>query len=305
VSAPRTYRLVHRTEYEYEDEVTASYGRAHLVPRTLPGQRCRSASIAVDPAPRELREHTDFFGNRSTYFAVSTSHSHLSVTAQSVVEVSRSTRSLAALDGVAWADVRDRLRARDDLAPDLLHARPFVLASPSIGHWPEVAAYALPSFVPGGRLGEAVADLMSRIYADFAYVAGSTTVRTTLPELLARREGVCQDFAHLGVGCLRSVGLAARYVSGYVETIPPPGRQRLQGADASHAWVSVFAPGLGWIDVDPTNDKLVDDRYIVLAYGRDYSDVPPLRGVIFTESSKSTMRVMVDMIPAAGDGYGG
>jgi transglutaminase-like putative cysteine protease len=302
VSTPRTYRLVHTTRYEYDDEVTASYGRGHLVPRSLPGQYRRSARITVDPHPGDLREHIDFFGNHSTYFAVKTPHTSLSVTSQSVVEVSRRVPSYAQLDGLGWEEARDRLRDRRDLTPGLVDARPFVLTSPMIGRWPEVEAYARPSFPPGATLGEATQQLVSRVHQDHSYVAGATTVGTTLPEVLRQRKGVCQDFAHLVVGCLRSVGVAARYVSGYIETTRPPGPQRLLGADASHAWVSVFAPGVGWMDVDPTNHRLVDDRYVIVALGRDYRDVSPLRGVIFTEGNTSRMRVMVDMLPIGREG---
>ena len=296
--SPRTYTLVHSTEYTYDQEVTASYGRAHLIPRHGGRQRRLSAELVVEPAPAERREHADYFGNRSAYFAVTEPHTRLVVTARSRVEV-HAPGDPGGAAAVPWERVRDRLAHRADLDPDVLDARPFVLPSPLAGRDAGVAAYAAATFVPGRPLGEAVTELVERIHGDFAYVAGATDVRTTLAQLLERREGVCQDFAHLAVACLRSVGLAARYVSGYIETRPPPGVPRLAGADASHAWASVFAPGLGWLDLDPTNRQLVDDRYVVAALGRDYSDVPPLRGVIFTESTVSKMRVAVDMIPDA------
>lgn len=296
MSAPRTYDLVHTTEYTYDDEVTASYGRAYLIPRHGGRQRRLTSEFVVEPAPAELREHADFFGNRSVYFSVTAPHTRLTVTASSRVEVEAPARA-AALDGLGWEEVRDRLADRGDLAAELLEARPYVLPSPMVGRDPDVAAYAAGSLVPGASLLGAVTGLIERIHGDFAYVSGATDVRTTLPELLERREGVCQDFAHLAVGCLRSAGLAARYVSGYIETRPPPGRPRLAGADASHAWASVFAPGHGWIDLDPTNRQLVDDRYVLAAVGRDYGDIPPLRGVIYTESTVSKMRVAVDMVP--------
>jgi transglutaminase-like putative cysteine protease len=195
--------------------------------------------------------------------------------------------------------VRDRLADRADLAADLLEARPFALPSPLIGRSAEVAEYAAGVVRPGLSLGQVVTGLIADIHDGFAYVSGATSVKTTLAEVLVGREGVCQDFAHLAVACLRSAGLAARYVSGYLETRPPPGRPRLQGADASHAWAAVFAPGLGWVDLDPTNRQFIDDRYVVAAIGRDYGDVPPLRGVIYTESKVSRMRVSVDLVPDA------
>ena len=161
--------------------------------------------------------------------------------------------------------------------------------------WPEVADFAAVSFTAGRPIGAALADLLARIHDGFEYSPGATTVSTTLPELLAERRGVCQDFAHLAVGALRSVGLAARYVSGYLETTPPPGRPRLVGADASHAWVAAYLPPLGWVELDPTNGVWVDERYVVAAHGRDYADVTPIKGVIFTDSTESTLQVQVDL----------
>jgi transglutaminase-like putative cysteine protease len=161
----------------------------------------------------------------------------------------------------------------------------------------QLAEYAAPSFPAARPVLAALRDLSTRIHRDFAYEPGVTHVSTTIEEVLERKAGVCQDFAHLAIGCLRSLGLAARYVSGYLETEPPPGMQRLAGADASHAWVSLFVPGTGWVDIDPTNDQLVNDRYITTAWGRDYADVSPLKGVIFTQGSKHNLKVTVDVIP--------
>lgn len=295
--AARTYDLVHRTEYTYDDEVTASYGRAHLVPRHGGRQLRLHAEVRVEPAPAEQREHADFFGNRSVYYAVTAPHTRLVVTARSAVEVHQPAYDPGALDVLDWAEVADRLADRAERGADLVEARPFLLPSPMAARSADVAAYAARSLRPGRSLGASLRDLTEQIHDDFAYVAGATNVRTTLEELLERREGVCQDFAHLAVACLRSAGLAARYVSGYIETRPPAGKPRLAGADASHAWASVFAGELGWVDLDPTNRQLVDERYVVAAIGRDYGDVPPLRGVIYTESTVSKMRVAVDMVP--------
>jgi transglutaminase-like putative cysteine protease len=290
----RSYRVVHRTDYVYDDDVGASYGRAHLLPRDQPDQRCLSASVVVEPEPRDVHEHTDYFGNRSSYFGVFERHRQLTVTATSVVETDRT--------GVTWQELDDApptLPGIDDPA-NALDAAAYRLPSPMVPPLPAVAEYAAVSFPPGRPLGQALADLLGRIHSDFTYASGATTVTTTLTELLEQRRGVCQDFAHLALGCLRSVGLPARYVSGYLETIPPPGRPRLQGVDASHAWVSLLVPGLGWVDVDPTNNQPVDGRYVVVARGRDYSDVPPLKGVIFTNSKTSTLRVAVDVAPLEG-----
>jgi transglutaminase-like putative cysteine protease len=289
-----TYRVVHRTEYRYESEVSSSYGELYVLPRDAPGQVCRSSRVRIEPEPHDYRERTDFYGNRAAYFAVLEPHTRLTVTAESMVEVSR-PGSLPLPVDQAWESIRDRLRL--DPADDAFDARGFVLGSPKVVVSPAVAAYAAASFPPGRPLTEALTELTSRIYADFAFQPGATSVRTTLTELLECRKGVCQDFAHLAVGCLRSVGLAGRYVSGYLETVPPPGRPRLEGADVSHAWASVFVPDAGWVDFDPTNDRFVSDRYVITACGRDYGDVSPLKGVIFTEGTQNELHVSVDVAP--------
>jgi transglutaminase-like putative cysteine protease len=284
----RRYRVVHRTEYKYSAEVTRSYGHAHLVPRNEPGQHRLSSALTSDPVAAELHEHEDFFGNTSAYFAVFEPHTRLTVTSTSEVEIRRTTPSAADLDTVGWADARMQLAADVD-------ARGFLIGSPLVRLSETVADYAAGAFRPGLGLGAAVQELTTRIYQDFRYLPGATSVRTTLGEILKSRKGVCQDFAHLAVGCLRSVGLPARYVSGYLETQPPPGQPRLQGADASHAWAEVLVPGVGWVGLDPTNDQFVGASYVITAWGRDYSDVPPLTGVIITDAKSSSMRVSVDV----------
>lgn len=290
----RTYRIRHRTTYTYDEDVSAGYGRAHLLPRDRPGQSCLEGRVTVTPAPAELREHTDWFGNRSVYFAVSAPHRRLDVLAESTVTVGGRPDPAGTRP---WEAVRDGLRGAVD--PAGLDARAYALPSPRLPVHPGVTAYATASLRPGRSLADAALDLVGRIHRDFRYVSGSSTVGSTVPELLDRGEGVCQDFAHLGVAALRSAGLAARYVSGYLETRPPPGRERLVGADASHAWVSVWT-GAGWLDLDPTNDRVVDDSYVEVAHGRDYGDVPPLKGVIFSAASESTMTVAVDMMRVEG-----
>ena len=300
----KVWKLVHRTEYVYDDDVDSSYGRGHLIPRHADGQQRIAAQIDIDPTPTDLREHTDFFGNRSLYFAIRTPHRELSVTATSVIAVERGGARHDQLRDLRARDVHERLMDRADLTADLNAARQFLLPSPMVGRAEQVAEFAHDLMRPARSMDEVVVDLLDRIHSGFTYVSGSTSVTTTLPEVLATREGVCQDFAHLAVASLGSIGLAARYVSGYIETQPPPGQPRMIGADASHAWASVFAPGIGWVDFDPTNHKFVDDSYIVAAVGRDYSDVPPLKGVIFTESTKNTMKVSVDMARLVTDDTG-
>lgn len=305
--AGRSYDLVHRTEYTYAADVTRSYGRATLTPRTVPGQVCHRSAVTVSPEPDELQSHVDYFGNSSTSFMVAARHRHLVVTARSRITVTRRAPRLEDLPAVPWEEVAGRLRgpvaalAASPEVTDAVALRESVLPSRHVRPGPAVRAYAEPTFAPGRPLAEVVAELAHRIRAEFAFRSGSTTIRTTQEELLAAREGVCQDFTHLMLACLRSHGLAARYASGYIETLPAPGRPKLRGADASHAWVSVWIPGAGWVDVDPTNDRFVGDQHVVLGWGRDYADVKPLHGVVFTEGRGSTLTVKVDLAPAGSE----
>jgi len=293
-----TYRVIHRTEYRYEADVSPSYSQLHLAPRDLPGQRCVSCEIVVTPTPEDYRERVDFFGNRVAYVAIQEPHRSLTVAATSIVDVEDVGSGLSLFADRPWEEVRDHVRT--ERTTEAVDAAQFVLDSPVVAASPAFFEYAVASFSPGRPLLDAVTDLSARIHRDFVYEPGSTSVRTTLDDVLAQRKGVCQDFAQVGIACLRSVGLPARYVSGYLETDPPPGRPKLDGADVSHAWLSVFVPEAGWVGVDPTNDQLVSDRYVTTAYGRDYGDVPPLKGVIFTEGRTERPRVVVDVVALPG-----
>jgi transglutaminase-like putative cysteine protease len=287
-----SYRVTHRTTYRYEEPVSASYGQMHLLPRTADGQTCHTTRMAIDPGPTDLRERIDYFGNRAAFYAIHSEHTSLTVTTTSDVAVSRG--GLGLLDVPGWEEVR--YRTASPAPDDGWEPAEFLLDSPLVAASPGLADYAGPSFAPGRPVLEALLDLAQRIHADFDYEPGSTSVTTTVDDVLAARKGVCQDFAHLAIGCLRSLGLAARYVSGYLETLPPPGRERLQGADVSHAWAALWVPGSGWVDVDPTNQQFVDDRYVTTAWGRDYADVPPLKGVIFTKGLEHELDVVVDVV---------
>ena len=290
------YRISHRTTYSYDEPVTDSFGVAYLTPRRLPWQRVDSSEVRVAPTPSDRASEVDYHGNEATYFQVTERHTTLEVDALSEVEVEDPVHSDEALSQ-PWERARP---LRDPGLPGAWQASDFALASASVRLVPDAREYAAGSLAPGRGLGEAAQDLMSRIHRDFRYDRTATTVTSTIEDILEERAGVCQDFAHLTLACLRSHGLAARYVSGYLATEPPPGRERVVGADASHAWVEVWLPtaaGGEWLAIDPTNDQLAGDRYVTVAWGRDYADVPPVKGVIFTEAKRSTLRVEVDVAP--------
>lgn len=272
-----SYHVRHTTEYRYSRPVSLCHNEAHVQPRGLPHQRCLYSQLQIHPAPTVRHEREDFFGNRTTYFTIQESHMTLVVTAISEVQILpvvlpdfNST--------LAWEEARTRLH--HDQSRDVLEARQFRLDSPFVSASAELADYAAPSFSRGRPLLEAVYALMKRIHSEFTYDPEFTTIATPLRIVFEHRRGVCQDFAHLALACLRSLGLAARYVSGYLETFPPPDQPRAVNAAASHAWISVYSPGQGWVDFDPTNDQIPIDRHITVAWGRDYSDVTPLKGTI-------------------------
>ena len=286
------YNVTHITQYLYSEAVSLCRNEACLLPRETPTQRCLSSRLLVEPAPADLRERFDGFGNRLSHFAIQQPHNELKVTARSELIVTADPEPLASANQVAWESVRKQLTGAR--ASNNLGALSFLYDSPLIGKSQQFSDYAGASFPPLRSLAEAVADLMQRIYHDFKYDPGFTTVATPLSEVMETRRGVCQDFAHLGVACLRSMGLAARYVSGYIETLPPAGQERLVGADASHAWFSVYAGEAGWIDFDPTNNQVPSEQHITVAWGRDFSDVSPLRGVAFG-GGKHKVNVSVDV----------
>lgn len=286
------YRVVHKTSYEYSAPAGLCHNEARLLPRQLRRQRCLSSSLKIDPTPIDYQERLDFFGNRVVYFTIQQPHDKLVVTATSELAVTEQQDLLAFGSDIPWETVRDRLH--EERSTEMLDALQFVLDSPMVVADGEMVDYAQDSFSPGRPLLDAVQDLMQRIHKDFTYDPGFTTIATPLSEVIAHRRGVCQDFAHFAIGCLRSQGLAARYVSGYLETVPPPGQKRLVGSDASHAWFSVFLPGSGWLDFDPTNNQLPSERHITVAWGRDFSDVTLLKGVAFG-GGEHELKVSVDV----------
>lgn len=312
LASGRHYRLAHRTRYTYPEVVTSSYGRAVMLPRDGAGQQVHTSALHISPGAGQSGEHRDFHGNRSSYFIVTTDHTELEVLAESVLTVTRKQAHVDRMPMITWAQAaevthtlgspgRGASTSHGVGGNSVLAVSEATLPSTMIDVTEEVRQFAAPSFGASRPLSHVIADLCSRIHDELEYASGSTTINTRLPELLAQRKGVCQDFAHLLIACMRSMGLAARYVSGYIETNPPPGRPKLRGVDASHAWASVWVPGGGWVHVDPTNDQFIDNRYVVLGWGRDYRDVSPLRGIVFTEGSGSSLQVGVDLMELTPD----
>lgn len=286
------YRVSHTTEYDYAEQVLLAHNEAHLRPRDSAEQKLVAFRMEIDPTPDVVAERRDFFDNSVAYFALERKHRHLRVTAVSDIELKLTDHRPHHRSSRPWRAIRAQVReARSEAA---LEAVQFVLESPMVQVVPELRRYAARSFCDGWSLADAVQDMMQRIHDDFTYDPGFTSVATPLAEVFEHRRGVCQDFAHLAIACLRSQGLAARYVSGYIETVPPPGQQKLAGSDASHAWFSVYDPNAGWLDFDPTNNQIPMYQHICTAWGRDYSDVTPLRGVIFGGGEHS-VKVAVDV----------
>lgn len=288
------YRLIHRTRYTYSGAVTVSHHMARLAPRTLPGQRCPWHELEIHPSPVGRGVHLDAYGNIAQYFEVEGKHEELVVIARSLVEVFPTPRPEPHATP-AWEIVRDACQI-EKLTPGS-EAGAFRFASPMVPLGEDYGIYARLDFSPGRPILEATLALTERIFKDFRFDPRATDVSTPVSEVFKKRAGVCQDFAHLMLACLRSIGLPCRYISGYLETAPPPGKQRLVGADASHAWLAVFCgEAIGWIDTDPTNNLLPGDRHITLAWGRDFSDVSPLRGVTLGAGGQR-LAVEVDVIP--------
>lgn len=285
------YRVVHKTEYDYAGAVDQCHNEARLLLRDAAHQRCARSLIQIKPQPQVYRERRDFFGNRVAYFAIQERHSRLLVSATSEVEV-EVPGHIDLSGSLPWEKARPQ--AADWGLEQGGSAYLYVLDSPLVQLSAKAREYAEVSFAPVRPLLEVAFDLMRRIYRDYTYVPGFTAITTPLDEVMEHRKGVCQDFAHVAIACLRSMGLPARYVSGYLETLPPPGKEKLVGADASHAWFAVFDPNIGWVDFDPTNDKLAGEQHLTAAWGRDFSDVSPLKGVLYG-SGKHKLKVSVDV----------
>ena len=287
------YRITHRTVYDYSEAVTVSHHAARLLPMQNATQQVSRTSLTVSPAPAVRKESRDYFGNMVCSFAIQEIHRKFEVIARSQVTVNAATAPVLALSPV-WEQVVASFR--DPVSPADVAPYEFCMESPCIRLMPDFADYARASFPPGTPLLAGACDLMRRINADFRYDSVATTVATPIEEVWECRHGVCQDFAHMAIACMRSLGLPARYVSGYLRTYPAAGKQRLVGADASHAWFSVYCPVNGWVDFDPTNNVIPSGEHITVAIGRDFSDVSPLSGIL-TGGGQHKVRVSVDVEP--------
>jgi transglutaminase-like putative cysteine protease len=285
------YKIVHRTTYKYKFPVSVGNHVACLKPRSLLRHRLQRCELNIQPAPATLIERTDYFGNTLYFFTVQEPHTELIVETRSEVMM-ENTVTASPQEALPWEEAVRSLP--EDHSLEGLEAYQFRFESPRIPLRPEFAAYALQSFTPGRPLRDGLLDLTERIHKDFRFDSGVTTVRTPTEQVFRKRRGVCQDFAHFQIACLRSLKLSARYVSGYLRTYPPPGQPRLVGADASHAWVSAYCPGTGWLDLDPTNNLIPSNGHVTLAWGRDYGDVSPLHGLILG-GGVHALTVAVDM----------
>ncbi len=287
------YNITHITEYYYSDPVPLCHNLVHLKPRETDRQTLLSHTLQISPNPLIRAERVDFFGNLATWFSVQEPHQRMRICSRSTVEVKHFDPP-SGFWWPAWDEVTQILVRRRDR--DVLDARQFVFDSPFTSTGRELSDYARSSFSPGRPLMDAVSELTQRIFKDFKFDKQATTIGTPVIEVLRHRHGVCQDFAHLQIACLRSLGLAARYVSGYLRTVSPAGQPRLIGTDASHAWVSVFFPDFGWIDFDPTNGVIPSNGHITLGWARDYSDISPVKGVV-VGGRRHSLSVSVDVEP--------
>lgn len=288
------YRVLHETHYAYQSMVTLSQQYLHMSPRSFAYQQVEAHSIVCDPAVDDIAEGVDYFGNSTRHLTLTVPHKTLIVRAESdVALLARPT--LAQIAGTApWENLRDAMRRPHDAAA--LAASQYLYGSPQVRCSEALADYARISYTKDRPQLDAALALTERIFADFEFDEQATDIATPLEDVLRGRRGVCQDFAQLMIGCLRSIGLPARYTSGYILTHPPAGQPRMIGADASHAWVSVFCPTLGWVDFDPTNRCLVQHEHITLGWGRDFSDVTPMRGIVLG-GGKHQLEVRVTVTP--------
>lgn len=290
------YEVTHRTTFEYTQSVSISHHLLHLAPRPNPHQSCAHHSLLVEPPPAVMEQATDYFGNPTTYITIEEAHDVLSIVARSTVDVMSPAGGHPSLSP-PWENTVQSVQ--QNTAGDMLDICQFVYNSPHTVSAGAAYDYAQPSFAAGRPVLEAAVDLMNRIYSEFTYEGGVTEISTPVDTILEHRRGVCQDFAHLQIACLRAMGLPTRYVSGYILTHPPEGKEKMVGADASHAWLSVWVPGDGWTDLDPTNNQIPSGEHITVAWGRDYADVSPINGLVIG-GGQHEIDVSVDVAPKSG-----
>ncbi len=291
------YNVKHITKYIYDFPASLCHNIVYQIPSAHPYQRLVDFDCEIEPEPTSLTRRKDFFENEFIYFSLQKTHQELTVTSQSSVELSRPAwMDLKPSDTPSWESVAELLHTTEVLND----IRQFYLESPFVPFLSDIKAYANESFFPSRPIMDAMLDLNQRINTDFSFTPGFTEISTPLREVFKEKKGVCQDFAHFGLACARSMGLAARYVSGYIETIPPPGQPKLVGADASHAWIAIYIPDVGWVEFDSTNNLLVNDQHIRVATGRDFGDLIPMKGVVYSGGGQ-TMDVSVDVRSAEED----
>ncbi|MFI8604158.1 transglutaminase domain-containing protein [Cellulophaga baltica] len=285
------YQVKHKTVYEYQSMVSLCHNIVFQVSGNNALQEINSTKCTIDPEPNFIMEREDFFENKYFYFSLQKAHKKLVVESTNEITVYPPTwLSINPAETPAWESVVKLLQSIDT-SNDI---RQFYLESPHVTFLTAIRSYALVSFTPNRPIMEAMHELNTRIYTDFTFTPGFTEISTPLEEVFKHKKGVCQDYAHFGLACVRSIGLSARYISGYIETIPPPGKPKLAGADASHAWMSLYIPEIGWVEFDATNNLLVSDQHIRVAKGRDFSDVVPLKGIVYSGGGQH-MTVTVDV----------
>jgi transglutaminase-like putative cysteine protease len=286
------YKVKHITEYVYQEVVSTGHNRLCLVPLKLPHQKCLSTDIKINPIPDELTYRTDFYGNTLLFISIYKEHQQLEIISESLLDIeSRDHIEAAKKSTLLWTDVKRELTQEGDLYAEVIQ---YTLPSLHVPYSKEIKRFVEDCFPPEATLWQGCSALMKKIFTSLEFKPGFTTVNTPVESVLVSRKGVCQDFAHLMIACLRNMGLPARYVSGYIETFPPPGKEKLVGSDASHAWVSVYFPRIGWVEFDPTNNLIPADNHVTVAFGRDYFDVAPIKGIIFS-SGKQNIDVKVDV----------
>jgi transglutaminase-like putative cysteine protease len=289
----KKYQITHLTEYDYMEAVNLCHNRLCLFPKETAYQQCHSQEVEIFPKPDEMTMRFDYFGNQVLFFSIYKEHQRLKIISKSVVSLNSPSVSAFSQPFVPSADIDLALRTSPERLNDVSE---FLIPSTFIPRSPVLADFAKDAFEDGRDLMTGCLGLMEKIFNTISFTPGFTTIYTPVLTVLKEKKGVCQDLAHLMIACLRQLGIPARYVSGYLETLPPEGKEKLQGSDASHAWVSVFFPSVGWVEFDPTNNLIPGDRHIVLAYGRDYHDVAPTKGIVFS-SGDQKLKVSVDVQP--------